>query len=117
MAVVVGGRAGARDGVEGADVKGVGVCGDGSFVVVVVLAEEQRGVKCEGRCCRGAGGEEQLVYHHAGFGGETQEGGGIVRHCGILDEELEEGGEEGRLYIRWEGKVKVFHGFYGCVGR
>lgn len=39
MVVVVGGRAGAGDGVEGADVKGVGVCGDGGFVVVVVVVE------------------------------------------------------------------------------
>ena len=83
-------------------------------MVLVVLVEERRGVECEGRCCCGAGGEEeQLVYHDADFGGETQEREGILRHCGILDEEL----EEGKLYVRWEGKVKVFHGFYGYIGR
>ena len=59
---------------------------------MVVVVEERRGIECEGRCCCGASGEEQLVYHDAGFGGEMQEGGGIVCHCGILDEELEEGG-------------------------
>ena len=58
--------------------------------MVVVILVERWGVECEGKCCCGAGGE-QLVYRDADFGGETQKGGGIVRYCGILDEELEEG--------------------------
>ena len=59
----------------------------------VVVVEGWQGVECEGRCCCGAGWEdEQPVYHDADFGGEMQEGGGIARHFGILDEELEEGG-------------------------
>ena len=58
----------------------MGVCGDGGFVVVVVLVEERRGVECEGRrCCGASGEEEQFVYHDAAFGGETGRGG-IVRH-------------------------------------
>jgi hypothetical protein len=73
-------------------------------VVLMVLVEEWWGVECEGRFCCGSGGEEQLVYHDADFGGETQEGGGIVRHYGILDKELEEGVRRGS-YI-FGGKVR-----------
>ena len=67
------------------DVKGVGVRVDRGFVVLVILVEERWGVECEGKCCCGAGGEgEQLVYHDADFGGETQEGEGLCAIVGFF---------------------------------
>ena len=51
------------------------------MVVLMILVEEWWGVEREGRCCCGSGGEEQLVYHDADFGGETQEGEGL---CAIV---------------------------------